>query len=237
LPCKRDFWIATLSRHIRSGCPKKKIEYLVQEELDRIENTNFKIERLNIIRDIFVFCCYSGLGYAEVEKLSHDDITTGMDGEKWMNILRKKTKKPYQVPILPIAMKIINRYKEHLLCIKKNRVLPVPSNVKYNAYLKEIADVAGIKTHLTTHIARKTFATTVMLTNGVNIGILSRLLGHASVQVTLDSYGTFHDQLMISNVSMVREKLVAKDNRFELHELETAQKEIIKDFNIRILEN
>lgn len=199
--------------------PKKKIEYLVQTEIDRIEGTNFKIERLNVIRDIFVFCCYSGLGYSEVEKLSPDDITVGSDSEKWMNIVRKKTNKPYQVPILPNAMVIINRYKNHPLCIKKNRVLPVPSNVKYNAYLKEIADIADIKTYLTTHIARKTFATTVMLTNGVNIGVLSRLLGHASVQVTLDSYGTFHDQLMLSNVSMVRQKLEAKDDRVERNEL------------------
>jgi len=211
--------------------PKKMIEYLTQTEIDRIEGTNFQIERLNIIRDIFIFCSYSGLGYSEVEKLSPDDITVGADGEKWMNIIRKKTNKPYQVPILPNAMEIINRYKNHPLCIKKNRVLPVPSNVKYNAYLKEIADVAGIKTYLTTHIARKTFATTVMLSNGVNIGVLSRLLGHASVQVTLDSYGTFHDQLMLSNVNMVREKLLInsdQDKTTETKKLSAANELITK---------
>lgn len=191
--------------------PKKKIEYLTQDEIDRIVNTNFSIDRLNTIRDIFIFCCFSGLGYAEVEKLSNDDVTTGQDGEKWMNIIRKKTGKTYQVPILPIAMEIINRYRNHTNCIKKNRLLPVPSNVKYNAYLKEIADIAGVKTYLTTHIARKTFATTIMLANGVNIGVLSRLLGHASVQVTLDSYGTFHDQLMVSNVNMIRDKFPARE--------------------------
>ena len=116
-----------------------------------------------------------------------------MDGEKWMNIIRKKTNKPYQVPILPAAMEIMEKYRDHKLCIRKNRLLPVPSNVKYNSYLKEIADIAGVKKHLTTHIARKTFATTIMLSNGVNIGILSRLLGHANVQVTLDAYGEYND--------------------------------------------
>ena len=210
--------------------PKKKIEYLTQDELDRIQKTDFKVDRLNIIRDIFVYCSYSGLGYAEIEALSESDNTVGMDGEKWMNILRKKTNKPYQVPILPIPMEILNRYKNHPQCLRKNRLLPVPSNVKYNAYLKEIAAITGIKTHLTTHLARKTFATTVMLANGANIGVLSRLLGHASVQVTLDAYGTFHDQLMISNVSMIREKLVAKSDRFDIYQLVTAQEELLNKF-------
>ncbi len=212
--------------------PKKKIEYLTQEEVDRIKDTDYKIKRLNTIRDIFVFCIYSGLAYAEVEKLSVDDLTIGGDGKPWMNILRKKTNKPYQVPVLPVPAEIIEKYKNHPLCIKKNRLLPVPSNVKYNAYLKEIAAIAGIKQHLTTHLARKTFATTIMLTNGVNIGVLSRLLGHASVQVTLDSYGAFNDQLMMSQVSMIREKLVAKDERFEIYEMKdnSASKDLVTKF-------
>jgi integrase len=200
--------------------PKKKIEYLTQEEVDVIASTDFKIKRLNTIRDIFIFCIYSGMAYAEVERLSVDDLTTGGDGKPWMNIVRKKTNKPYQVPVLPMADEIIEKYKDHPLCIKKNRLLPVPSNVKYNAYLKEIAAIAGIKKHLTTHLARKTFSTTIMLANGVNIGVLSKILGHASVQVTLDSYGAFNDQLMLQQVNMIREKLVSKDERFEIYESE-----------------
>jgi integrase/recombinase XerD len=86
----------------------------------------------------------------------------------------------------------------------------VVSNTKYNGYLKEIASIVGIKMHLTTHIARKTFATTIMLTNGVNIGVLSRLLGHSNVNITLDAYGTFNDQLLLSHVDMIRKKLVAE---------------------------
>ncbi len=219
--------------------PKKKIEYLTQEEVDRIRETDFEVKRLNIIRDIFVFCIYSGMAYAEVERLSRDDLTTGPDGQTWMNIIRKKTGKPYQVPVLPVAGEIIEKYIDHPLCRKKNRLLPVPSNVKYNAYLKEIASIAGIKKHLTTHLARKTFATTILLQNGINIGVVSRLLGHANVQVTLDAYGAYNDSLMIQQVSMIREKLVAKDNRFELYQLEdnSAVKEIVKDFNWREKDN
>lgn len=198
----------------RLRMPKKRIEYLTQDEVDRIETTDFKVSRLNTIRDIFVFCCYSGMAYAEVESLTPNNITQGMDGELWLNIIRKKTQKHYQVPILPKAMEIIEKYKSHPLCLKKERLLPVPSNVKYNAYLKEIAEVAGIKKYLTTHLARKTYASTIMLGNGVNIAVLSKLLGHASVQVTLDSYATVIDELMLNNVKNLKDKLNPPKERF-----------------------
>ncbi len=212
--------------------PKKEIVFLDPSELARIENCDFKIERLRIIRDLFVFCCYTGLGYKEVESISPKNLTIGMDGEKWLNVLRQKTQKHYQVPIFPKAFDIVERYRNHPKCVKKSRLLPVPSNVKYNAYLKEVADIAGIDKHLTTHIARKTFATTVMLMNGANIGVVSRLLGHSDVRITLEAYGTFQDQLMMSDVSMIRKKFVAKDDRFIIKELtnESAAHEIIKRF-------
>lgn len=197
------------------------------------------MKRLNTIRDIFLFCIYSGFAYAECERVSPDDINTGADGKPWITIIRKKTKKPYSIPILPIAGEIIEKYKNHPLCIKKNRLLPVPSNVKYNAYLKEIAEIAGIKKHLQTHLARKTFATTILLQNGINIGIVSRLLGHANVQVTLDAYGEYNDSLMLQQVSMIREKLVAKSGKHEIYELDdnSATKEIVRDFTGREKDN
>jgi integrase len=189
--------------------PKKKIQFLTQAELNRIELQDFKAERLNVIRDIFVFCCYTGLAYAELESLTPDNITTGMDGELWLNIHRKKTNKDYQVPLLPKALEILEKYKNHPRCIKKRRCIPVPSNQKYNAYLKEIGDMAEIPQDkpLVSHLARKTFACTVGLANGMNIGVLSKLLGHSSIQITLDSYATVIDELMISNVRALKEKL------------------------------
>jgi len=101
-----------------------------------------------------------------------------MDNEPWIQVHRKKTKKDYQVPLLPIALEIMEKYKNHPTCIKKAKCLAVPSNVKYNAYLKEIGDIAGIPKNkpLVTHLARKTFATTVALSNGMNIGVLSKIL-------------------------------------------------------------
>jgi integrase len=201
---------------------KKKIQYLTQEEINRIDKTNFRVERLNVIRDIFIFCCYTGLAYAEVESLTPDNITTGMDGELWLNIHRKKTKKDYQVPLLPKALEILEKYKNHPTCIKKGKCLAVPSNVKYNAYLKEIGDIAGIPKNkpLVTHLARKTFATTVALSNGMNIGVLSKILGHNSIKVTLDCYGAIIDELMLSNVKELKEKLTLKKEEFEITEIE-----------------
>jgi len=187
--------------------PKKNIVFLDQEQLDRLEKAEFHVQRLEMIRDIFLFATYTGLGYKELESLNSDNITIGMDGEKWLNILRQKTQKQYQVPIFPKAMEIMEKYRDHPRCLKKKRLLPVPSNVKYNAYLKEIAHIAEINLNLTTHIARKTFATTVMLSNGANIGVVSRLLGHSDVRITLEAYGTFQDQLMMADVGKIREKL------------------------------
>jgi len=128
--------------------PRKRIEYLDREELSRIENLEIKVGRLEIVRDVFVFCCHTGLAYAEVSALRPEHIFIGMDNEQWLRIMRKKTKKEYAVPILPKAKQIIEKYKNHSLCQKKGMLLPVYSNVKMNAYLKEIADLAGIHQNL-----------------------------------------------------------------------------------------
>jgi integrase len=213
--------------------PKKKIQYLTQAELDRIDQCDFKVERLNIIRDIFVFACYTGLAYAESESLTPDCITTGMDGELWLNIHRRKTKKEYQVPLFPRALEIIEKYKSHPICLKRGKCLPVPSNVKFNAYLKEIGDIAGIPKSkpLVTHLARKTFATTVALTNGMNIGVLSKILGHNSIKVTLDSYGAIIDELMLRNVKELKDKLSSQKDApviSSLHIDNSAQADLVK---------
>ncbi|MGD0583555.1 MAG: site-specific integrase [Bacteroidales bacterium] len=196
--------------------PKKRIEYLTQDEVNRIEQTDFSVNRLNTIRDIFIFCCYSGMAYAEVESLTPENLTQGIDNELWLNITRKKTGKQYQIPLLPKALEILRKYKSHPLCLKKGRLLPVPSNVKYNAYLKEIADIADIKKYLTTHLARKTFASTIMLGNGVNIAVLSKILGHASVQVTLDCYASVVDELLLKNVKDLKQKLNPTNESFDI---------------------
>jgi integrase len=117
----------------------------------------------------------------------------------------------YQVPLFPQALKILEKYKNNPRCLQKDRCLPVPSNVKYNAYLEVVGDMAEIQKDkpFVSHLARKTFACTISLANGMNIGVLSKIRGHASIQVTFDSYATVIDELMIRNVKDLKNKLTS----------------------------
>lgn len=159
-------------------------EVLDKEELDNIHQKRFCTERLNQVRDIFLFCCYTGLAYIDVKNLRRDQIKVGIDGEKWIFTQRQKTETPTRLPLLPQALEIISAYNNHPQCSYKGLVLPVMSNQKMNSYLKEIADVCGIQKTLTFHIARHTFATTITLGNGVPIETVSKMLGHKSLKQT-----------------------------------------------------
>jgi site-specific recombinase XerD len=164
----------------------KKVDrvYLTTEELQEMATKDMVTERLTQVRDIFLFCCFTGLAYADVKKLRRWEIVTGVDGEKWLSINRLKTDVPSRIPLLPAAMTLIQRYADHAQCENSGRVLPVLSNQKMNSYLKEIADVCGINKPITFHIARHTFATTVTLLNGVPIESVSKMLGHTNIQTT-----------------------------------------------------
>lgn len=157
---------------------------LTEDELMRISKRTFPAERLNQIRDIFIFSVYTGLAYVDVKNLRRDQIIIGMDGEKWLVTHRQKTDTPTRLPLLPKAMAIIKKYENHPYCENKGVVLPVLSNQKTNAYLKEISDLCEIQKELTFHIARHTFATTITLSNGVPIETVSKMLGHKSLQQT-----------------------------------------------------
>jgi site-specific recombinase XerD len=165
---------------------KREIErpFLTQEELVAIATKTFIAPRINQVRDIFLFSCYTGLAYADVKKLSRSEISTGIDGEKWIFTHRQKTETSTRLPLLPPAQEILDRYANHPQCINESRLLPVLSNQKMNGYLKEIADMCGITKKMTTHTARHTFATTVTLTNGVPIETVSKMLGHKNLKTT-----------------------------------------------------
>jgi site-specific recombinase XerD len=161
-----------------------KRDYLTQDELQLVEEKQFSTPRLNQVKDIFVFCCYTGLAYADVEKLSPQEVNKGLDGEYWLFTERRKTGSSSNIPLLPQALTLIDKYKQHPEAINKGKLFPVITNQKMNAYLKEIADVCGISKTLTFHIARHTFATTVTLTNGVPIESVSAMLGHKNMRTT-----------------------------------------------------
>jgi site-specific recombinase XerD len=165
---------------------KREIErpYLTIEELKRIASKTFIAPRINQVRDIFLFSCYTGLAYADVKKLSRAEISVGIDGDKWIFTHRQKTESATRLPLLPPAQEILERYTNHPQCINEGRLLPVLSNQKMNGYLKEIADMCDITKKMTTHTARHTFATTVTLTNGVPIETVSKMLGHKNLKTT-----------------------------------------------------
>jgi site-specific recombinase XerD len=165
---------------------KKDVERvpLTTEEIELISKKTFATERLSQVRDIFLFCCYTGLAYADVKKLKRSEIGIGVDGEKWIFTSRTKTETSSRIPLLPYSKDLLERYKDHPQCVNKGLAFPVLSNQKMNSYLHEIAEVAGIQKRLTSHIARHTFATTITLTNGVPIETVSKMLGHKSIRTT-----------------------------------------------------
>ncbi|MFT6923328.1 MAG: site-specific recombinase XerD [Crocinitomicaceae bacterium] len=179
---------------------------LTQSEINSLINTEFKMPRLAEIRDVFVFCCYTGFAYSEVHKFRSQDLVIGMDGEHWLTTHRKKTGERESVPLLPVALEIVKRYENHPRRLRSNQLLPVKANQVYNAYLKEVALLCGIDKHLTTHIARHTFATTITLSNGVPIETVSKMLGHSKISTT-QIYAKVLDNKVSSDMQDLKEKL------------------------------
>ena len=183
-----------------------KREYLTSEELQRIIDKDLKINRLQEVRDCFVFCCYTGYAYKDATELTPEHIVTGIDGKKWIYTSRQKTENVSNVPLLAPALDIIEKYENHPICSNKNRLLPMKSNQKLNAYLKELADLCGITKPMTTHIARHTFATTVLLANGVSMEATSKMLGHSSIKTT-QIYGKIVESRVSNEMDNLSNKL------------------------------
>lgn len=157
--------------------------YLTEEEVIAIATHEITIPRLEQVRDIFIFCCYTGLAYSDVAALRQGNIQKMFDGRLWIVTHRQKTKTNVNVPLLPMAKKILEKYNWEE-ADKDAPILPVVSNQKSNAYLKEIGDICGIEKHLTFHLARHTFATTMTLGKGVPIESVSKMLGHTNISTT-----------------------------------------------------
>lgn len=181
-------------------------EVLMPDELQIMMEKKFPSKRLEEIRDIFIFSCFTGYAYAEVRALTPDNIRVGLDGEKWIFIKRQKTDNPSNVMLLPIALGLIEKYKDHPVCVSSGKLFPVKSNQKYNDYLKEIGAMCGFKNELSTHIARHTFATTVALANDVPIESVSAMLGHKSLRTT-QIYAKVAQQKLSRDMKTLRQKL------------------------------
>jgi site-specific recombinase XerD len=184
-----------------------KKECLTKDELQVLENKTIAIDRLDQVRDIFVFCCYTGLAYSDVQKLTRDNLSKGMDGELWIFADRTKTGNPSNIPLLPKAHEIIKKYEDHPVAVASGKLLPIISNQKMNAYLKEIATLCGIDKMITFHLARHTFATTVTLANGVPIETVGSMLGHKNLRTT-QLYAKVVQQKVSDDMKQLKAKFI-----------------------------
>jgi len=187
----------------KANKPKVQVVFLSTDELETLENHQFSQPRLQQVKDWFVFSCYTGLAYNEIKNLRKQYIVKGFDNELWIEMKREKTQKNISVPLLPKARELIDKYA----LVNSEVVFDVFSNQRYNSYLKEIASILGLEKRLTTHTARKTFASTVLLYNDVPMEIVSQLLGHSSITITEDSYG----KVVQKKVSEEMKKLMERE--------------------------
>lgn len=185
---------------------KREHEFLSENELSNLETYYFPIDRLDRVRDLFVFSCYTGISYADIIKLTPEHIHKGIDGNNWIITERQKTKTPVKIPLLDKAQELIEKYADHPITQVTETLFPVITNEKINLYLKEVANACGIRKNLTFHMARHTFATTVTLSNGVPIETVSKLLGHTKIATT-QIYARVIERKVSEDMEMLRNKM------------------------------
>ncbi|RYE29228.1 MAG: site-specific integrase [Sphingobacteriales bacterium] len=208
--CLKNGWLIK-DPFIGFKMTKKEVirEILTEEELQSLISKEIENVRIRQVRDIFIFSCFTGLAYIDAKRLKRSEVVIGMDGERWIYTKRKKTDSPTRIPLLPVVQDIMEVYKDHPQCLNEDCLLPIPSNAKLNAYLKEVADICGIKKYLTFHIARHTFATTVTLNNGVPIESVSKMLGHKSIKIT-QIYAKVLDRKLSEDMGLLRERYASR---------------------------
>ena len=175
-------------------------EFLTMDEIKIILSKEFTIKRIEQVRDIFVFCIFTGLAFSDVKDLSPEHLVRDNKGELWIRKNRQKTKIMCNIPVLPVAASILDKYKDVAECTGK--LLPVLCNQRMNSYLKEIADVCGIHKNLSTHTARHSYATSICLANGVSMENVAKMLGHADTSVT-KHYARVLDQNIFKDMQKV----------------------------------
>ena len=189
--------------------------YLTAEELERIEELEISVPRLQKVKDLFVFSCYTGLAYIDVTNLTTHNLKVGIDKEIWIHTQRQKTKNSVSIPLLDQAYNIIQKYNPDLNTKEEIPLFNVMSNQKLNAFLKEIASLCYINKELTFHVARHTFATTVTLTNGVPIESVSKMLGHTSIKTT-QIYAKVVDSKICDDMNSLKNKLHSKNSNLKV---------------------
>ena len=183
-------------------------DFLEDHELKCIIEKEFTVERLEQIKDVFLVLCFTGLAFSDLKGLRDEHIFIDNNGAKWIRKRRQKTKNMCNIPLLEIPIAIFEKYKDHP-CNDKGELVPIPTNQKMNAYLKEIADLCGIKKQVSTHTGRHTFSTSVALANGVSIESVAKMLGHSNTNMTRH-YAKVLDRTIINEMSQVSGKFTYK---------------------------
>ena len=176
-----------------------------------MENVILEIPRLKKVRDIFIFSCYTGISYADLMLLTPQNLVIGMDKKIWIVTKREKNGNQVKLPLLLKASNLVDEYKDEKVCLINNSLLPRISNQKVNSYLKEIAEMSGIKKNITFHLARHTFATTVALSNGVPIETVSKILGHKKLSTT-QIYAKVVERKVSEDMEVLQQKLNGMNN-------------------------
>jgi len=187
--------------------------FLTQDEVEVLIAFRFKEEELEQARDIFLFCCFTGLSYSDVAALSREHIQLSFGGKTWIKSRRQKTDTEYNIPLLSIPQLILEKYAINSLC---GKVLPVPDYPNYRNRLKKIAEICGIDKNITSHLARHTFATTIALTKGVPIETVSKMLGHTSIKTT-QIYAKVISSKIGSDMDLLAEKLSGMEEKMAVN--------------------
>lgn len=181
-------------------------EFLTMDELQTIYRKEFPLERLTLVRDVFIFAAFTGLAFIDVQQLAPEHIVRDNNGNLWIRKPRQKTKNMCNIPLLDIPQEILRKYADHPTCRKRGVLLPVPCNQKMNSYLKEIADICMIRKNLTTHCARHSYATSVCLANGVSLENVAKMLGHSNIKMT-QHYARVLDSSILRDMNHVQAAL------------------------------
>lgn len=183
-------------------------EFLTMDELQTIYRKEFPLERLTLVRDVFIFAAFTGLAFIDVQQLAPEHIVRDNNGNLWIRKPRQKTKNMCNIPLLDIPQEILRKYADHPTCRKRGVLLPVPCNQKMNSYLKEIADICMIRKNLTTHKDRHSYATSVCLANGVSLENVAKMLGHSNIKMT-QHYARVLDSSILRDMMQV-ERAISK---------------------------
>ena len=208
LACANDWMAKAPFLGIRFHEKEVVREFLTMDELQTIYHKEFPLERLTLVRDVFIFAAFTGLAFIDVQQLAPEHIVRDNNGNLWIRKPRQKTKNMCNIPLLDIPQEILRKYADHPTCRKKGVLLPVPCNQKMNSYLKEIADICMIRKNLTTHCARHSYATSVCLANGVSLENVAKMLGHSNIKMT-QHYARVLDSSILRDMMQV-ERAIAK---------------------------